>query len=125
MGTPLKIMFDWGDRCLPVTARLRSKFFINIGGPQGHATPSKEHVEKITGYFRFLPGAARLRPLFFITLGGPQGHGHSLTGSGSVKRVARVHAACESKNVCCLYVRCRLDSTVRRAKLEFGSFFLP
>ena len=38
----------------------------------------EEHVEKITGYFRFLPGAARLRPLFFITLGGPQAHGHSL-----------------------------------------------
>ena len=39
----------------------------------------EEHVEKITGYFRFLPGAARLRSLFFITLGGPQAHGHSLT----------------------------------------------
>jgi hypothetical protein len=77
MGTPLKIMFDWGDRSLPVTARLRSKFFITFGGPQAHGHSVEEHVEKITGYFRFLPGAARLRPLFFITLGGPQADGHS------------------------------------------------
>ena len=66
-----------GDRSLPVTARLRSRFFINIGGPQGHGHSVEEHVEKITGYFRFLTGAARLRSLFFITLGGPQAHGHS------------------------------------------------
>jgi hypothetical protein len=50
-----------------------SKFFITFGGPQAHGHSVEEHVEKITGYFRFLPGAARLRSLFFITLGGPQG----------------------------------------------------
>ena len=49
------------DRSLPVTAQLRSKFFINIGGPQGHGHSVEEHVEKITGYFRFLPVTARLR----------------------------------------------------------------
>ncbi len=67
-----------GNRSLPVTARLRSKFFITIGGPQGHGHSVEEHVEKITGYFRFLPGAARLRSLFFITLGGPLTNEHSL-----------------------------------------------
>ncbi|MGA2601577.1 MAG: hypothetical protein ABSH09_31815 [Bryobacteraceae bacterium] len=46
--------------------------------PAGPCDSVEEHVEKITGYFRFLPGAARLRSLFFITLGGPQAHGHSL-----------------------------------------------
>ncbi|MGA2602526.1 MAG: hypothetical protein ABSH09_36650, partial [Bryobacteraceae bacterium] len=73
-----KNMSKWANRSLPVTARLRSRFFINIGGPQGHATPLKNMSRKFTGYFRFLPGAARLRSLFFITLGGPQAHGHSL-----------------------------------------------
>ncbi|MGA2598770.1 MAG: hypothetical protein ABSH09_17475, partial [Bryobacteraceae bacterium] len=48
------------------------------GWPAGPCDAVEEHVEKITGYFRFLPGAARLRSLFFITLGGPQAHGHSL-----------------------------------------------
>ncbi|MGA2602092.1 MAG: hypothetical protein ABSH09_34435 [Bryobacteraceae bacterium] len=49
MGTPLKNICDWGNRSLPVTARLRSSS---------------------------LPVTARLRSKFFITLGGPQAHGH-------------------------------------------------
>jgi hypothetical protein len=39
MGTPLKNICDWGNRSLPVTARLRSKFFITLGGPQAHGHP--------------------------------------------------------------------------------------
>ena len=71
---PLKNMYDWGDRSLPVTARLRSKFFITLGGPQAHGHSFEEPVGKTAGYFRFLPGAARLRSRFFINIGGPQGH---------------------------------------------------
>ena len=73
-------MYDWGDRSLPVTARLRvENSSSTLVGRRPMGTPLKNmHVEKITGYFRFLPGAARLRSLFFITLGGPQAHGHSL-----------------------------------------------
>ncbi|MGA2596767.1 MAG: hypothetical protein ABSH09_07200 [Bryobacteraceae bacterium] len=70
-------MYDWGDRSLPVTARLPSKFFITFGGPQGHGHSVEEPVEKTTGYFRSLPVTARLRSRFFITSGGPQAHGHS------------------------------------------------
>jgi hypothetical protein len=65
-------MYDWGDRSLPVTARLRSKFFITFGGPQGHATPLKKMSKQL-----------RLFPL-------PSGHGsvtvevlHRLGGSRS------------------------------------------
>jgi hypothetical protein len=32
---PLKNMSKWANRSLPVTARLRSKFFITLGGAQG------------------------------------------------------------------------------------------
>jgi hypothetical protein len=49
------------DRSLPVTARLRSLFFITFGGPQAHGHSVEEHVERITGYFRSLPVTARLR----------------------------------------------------------------
>ena len=59
-------MYDWGDRSLPVTARLRSRFFINIGGPQGHATPLKIMYDWGD---RSLPVTARLRSRFFINIG--------------------------------------------------------
>ncbi|MGA2602477.1 MAG: hypothetical protein ABSH09_36395 [Bryobacteraceae bacterium] len=64
-------MSKWANRSLPVTARLRSRFFINIGGPQGHATPLK-NMSKWAN--RSLPVTARLRSRFFINIGGPQGH---------------------------------------------------
>jgi hypothetical protein len=78
MDTPLKNM-SRKSRAIPAPCRSRlgygSKFFITFGGPQGHGHSVEEHVEKITGYFRFLTGAARLRSLFFIALGGPQAMG--------------------------------------------------
>ncbi|MGA2595964.1 MAG: hypothetical protein ABSH09_03020 [Bryobacteraceae bacterium] len=50
-------MSKWANRSLPVTARLRSRFFINIGG-------------------RSRLGTEPMR--FFVTLGGPEAHGHFL-----------------------------------------------
>ncbi|MGA2596972.1 MAG: hypothetical protein ABSH09_08260 [Bryobacteraceae bacterium] len=72
-------MSKWANRSLPVTARLRSRFFINIGGPQGHATPLKNMSRKsraISASCRTRLGTEPMR--FFIELGGPQGLGHSL-----------------------------------------------
>ncbi|MGA2602390.1 MAG: hypothetical protein ABSH09_35950, partial [Bryobacteraceae bacterium] len=48
MSTPLKNMYDWANRSLPVTARLRSKFFITIWWPAGPCDSVEENVGKTT-----------------------------------------------------------------------------
>ncbi|MGA2599266.1 MAG: hypothetical protein ABSH09_20015, partial [Bryobacteraceae bacterium] len=83
---------------------------------QAHGHSVEEHVEKITGYFRFLPGAARLRPLFFITLGGPQAHGHSLPVTARL-RVEILHPHWWPAGPC--------DSAVHRLQRPHDFNFIP
>jgi len=52
ISAPLKNMYDWGDRSLPVTARLRSLFFITSGGPQahGHSLPVTARLRRAASF---------------------------------------------------------------------------
>jgi Cys-tRNA(Pro)/Cys-tRNA(Cys) deacylase len=43
----LKIMYDWGNRSLPVTARLRVEILHQHWWPAGHATPVKTNAVRL------------------------------------------------------------------------------
>ena len=72
-------------RSLPVTARLRSKYFITFGGPQGHGHSVEKRL-RVCSRAACASSRSRVRSgrrrRFSSLWVARQGHGHSLPGHG-------------------------------------------